>query len=176
LIAGGGVSLKQSMALIGNLISSGAGSNELRDSAIAGGLSGLAGKIPGAGLLSGIGSSMKQEITGRAAQAVLPAWAQRSYGNGGRSIAAAGGGDEKGSGSKNSASPIAAAGQNMAKNAITGGASTVAGAASTLTSKKNENVNNNKPKGNGQGNNLVNNAITNKPSTPKAPEFNDLYD
>ena len=37
IIVGGGVSLQRTMALVGNLISAGAGSNELRDSAIAAG-------------------------------------------------------------------------------------------------------------------------------------------
>ena len=127
LIAGGGVGLKQAMALVGNLVSSGAGSNELRDTAIAGGLGGMVGKIPGMGLASAIGSSLKQEIAGKTAQKILPAWAQRSYSNGkkggdGGKGGSSGGGDGKGdSGSKNSNSPALNKGANIAKNAITGG-------------------------------------------------------
>jgi hypothetical protein len=122
LIAGGGVSLKQSMALIGNLISNGAGSNELRDAAIAGGLGNLMGKIPGAGLLGGIGGAMKQEVVGKAAQKVLPSWLQRSYGNGGGGAGGAKGSkgeDDKGSDSKNSKAPAGNC-KNTAKEAISG--------------------------------------------------------
>ena len=174
IIAGGGVSLKQTMALIGNLISNGAGSNELRDAAITGGLGGLAGnllrKIPGSGLLGGIGSSMKQEIVGKAAQKILPSWAQRSYGNG-----SGGGGakkdssDDKGSDSKNSNTP-ASAGKNTAKNAITGGNDP-----SKKDDKKNEkkeNTNNKKPENKGQGNSMVNDAIQNK---KPSGGYDDIY-
>ena len=177
LIAGGGVSLKQSMALIGNLISNGAGSNELRDTAIAGGLGGMLSRIPGAGILSGIGSSMKQEITGKAAQKVLPAWAQRSYGNG----SARGGvardsgakdGDEKGSDSKNPNSPKTSTTKNTAKNAITG--STKPTPTGNKEKKSNENTNDKKVDGGGKGNSLVNNAINN--TEQKSDGYDDLYD
>ena len=177
LIAGGGVSLKQAMALIGNLISNGAGSNELRDAAIAGGLGGMLGKIPGAGILSGIGSSMKQEITGKAAQKVLPSWAQRSYGNGGKSGGGGNGGQgEQGSDSKNSNSPIASAGGNIAKNAIAGVANSLTGGGDKGggNNEKKDNANDQKTGAAGQGNSLVNNAINN---TGKATGgYNDLYD
>ena len=174
LIAGGGVSLKQSMALIGNLISSGAGSNELRDTAISGGLGGMFRRIPGAGLLSGIGSSMKQEITGKAAQKVLPSWAQRSYGNGtARGGAAKESESEKGSDSKNSNSPISTANKNVAKNAISGG---IKGPNTTASkgNSPNNNANNKKVDDKGKGNSLVNNAINNKPI--KSDGYDDLYD
>jgi hypothetical protein len=173
LIAGGGVSLKQSMALIGNLISNGAGSNELRDSAIAGGLGGLASKIPGAGLLSGIGGSMKQEIVGKAAQKVLPSWAQRSYGNGGANSGAAKGGDEKGSDSKNSNTPLQGTNKNTAKNAIQGNNNDKN--PSTKNDKKNtNNTNVKKVDNNGKGDNLVTNAINNPEK--KSSGYDDLYD
>ena len=173
LIAGGGVSLKHVMALIGNLISSGAGSNELRDAAIAGGLTGLAGKIPGAGILTGIGSSMKQEITGKAAQKILPSWAQRAYGNGSKGGAASGGKDvqagDGGSDSQNSNSPIASNLKNTAKEAILGGADggkqdNNKGAGNTNDKAPNEN----------KGNALVKNIINNTGSKPG--DYDDLYD
>ena len=173
LISGGGVSLKQSMALIGNLISNGAGSNELRDAAIAGGLGGMMGKIPGAGLLSGIGSAMKQEVVGKAAQTILPSALQRSYGGGG-SKGNSKGGDEKGSDSKNSNSPMASAGKNTAKNAILSGENNK-GNTEKNDKKNNDNTNDKKPDGGGQGGNLVNSLINN--NTGKAPGgYDDLYD
>jgi hypothetical protein len=171
LIAGGGVSLKQSMALIGNLISNGAGSNELRDTAIAGGLGGMIGKIPGAGLLGALGSTMKQEIVGGAAQKILPSWLQRSYGGGSRRGSEKGG-EEKGSDSKNSNAPKTAAGQNTAKNAITG-----SGKSNSPTGEKkknNDNTNNKKVENNKKGNGLVNNAINN--TGKSSGGYDDLYD
>ena len=175
LIAGGGVSLKQSMALIGNLISSGAGSNELRDAAIAGGLGGLAGKIPGAGMLGAIGGAMKQEITGKAAQKVLPSWLQRSYGGGGKGggDAKKGDGDEKGSDSKNSNSPNTSSNKDTAKSAITGGDTKKSGGNKKETGKKTDNTNNKKTDS-GKGSGIVDAAINNKQT--KSDGYDDLYD
>lgn len=173
LIAGGGVSLKQAMALIGNLISNGAGSNELRDTAIAGGLGGMVKRIPGVGILSGIGSSMKQEITGKAAQKVLPYWAQRSYGNGTARGGAKGGESEKGSDSKNSNSPTTTSKNNTVKNAIQGSNSNKS--PSNNSDKKNgDNTNDKKVADNGKGNSLVSNAINN--TGKKSDGYDDLYD
>ncbi len=173
LIAGGGVSLKQAMALIGNLISNGAGSNELRDTAIAGGLGGMVKRIPGAGILSGIGSSMKQEITGKAAQKVLPYWAQRSYGNGTARGGVKGGESEKGSDSKNSNSPTTTSKNNTVKNAIQGSNSNKS--PSNNSDKKNgDNTNDKKVADNGKGNSLVSNAINN--TGKKSDGYDDLYD
>lgn len=172
LIAGGGVSLKQAMALIGNLISNGAGSNELRDTAIAGGLGSLVGKIPGMGLLGGIGSTIKQEITGRAAQAILPYWAQRSYGGGSRSSGAKGG-EEKGSDSKNSNTPNSSESKNTAKKAIQGGKDDKSSTGNT-DNKKTDNTNNKKTDSNGRGSTLIDSAINN---TGKSSDgYDDIYD
>lgn len=168
IIAGGGVSLKQTMALIGNLISNGAGSNELRDAAITGGLSGLAGKIPGAGLLGAVGGAMKQEIVGKAAQKVLPSWAQRSYGNGGGGMGARkDSGDEKGSDSKNSNTPTPA-GKDTAKNAIMGGDTKK----DEKKTEQKENTNNKKPENKDSGNSLVKDAINNK---KQSGGYDDIY-
>lgn len=171
LIAGGGVSLKQAMALIGNLISNGAGSNEMRDAAVAGGLGGMLGKIPGAGLVSGSLGAMKQEITGKAAQKILPSWAQRSYANGGK-----GGKDgkaDKGSDSKNNSMPVSA-GKDAAKQAITGGGNDQKENSGGNDKKPSDNTNDKKPEGNGQGNNIVNSAINNAGKQPGG--YDDLYD
>ena len=160
LIAGGGISLKQTMSLIGNLISSGAGSNELRDAAIAGGLGGLAGRIPGAGFFGAVGSTMKQEITGRTAQAVLPSWAQRSYGNGSRGGGGAAAAKEKDSDSKNSNAPASSGGSSTAKKAISGTTNSGDKGKKDGEKKDGENTNDKKVEG-GQGNSLVNDAIEN---------------
>lgn len=56
IIAGGALSLQKAMALVGNLVSSGAGSNELRDSMSAGALASMAGRgVLQAGKLAGKG-------------------------------------------------------------------------------------------------------------------------
>ena len=161
------------MALIGNLISNGAGSNELRDAAVAGGLGGMIGKIPGTGLIAGIGSAMKQEITGKAAQKVLPSWAQRSYGNGGKN---SGGGekDEKGSDSKNSNTPVASGGKNKVNEAINGLTATGNDNKNGKNNNKNDNTNNKKTEDNGTGNSLVNQAINN--TGTGAGGYDDLYE
>jgi hypothetical protein len=171
IIAGGGVSLKQAMALIGNLISNGAGSNEMRDAAVAGGLGGMIGKIPGAGLIAGAGSAMKQEITGKAAQKVLPSWAQRSYSNGGKDSKAAQ--SDKGSDSKND-SKLMSAGKEAAKNAILGGGNEAKENAGGNEKKDSDNTNDKKPEGTGQGNNMVTAAISN--AGKQSGGYDDLYD
>ena len=175
LIAGGGVSLKQAMALIGNLIASGAGSNELRDSAIAGGLGGLAGKIPGVGLAAAIGSAMKQEVSGKAAQTILPKFLQRNQGGGGGK-GDKGGKDDKGSDSKNDNSPKGSSGKTDAKNAILGGGGNNGNPkdSKTANNKNDDNTNTQKPNGNGKGDDMVNQAINNKQNDGGG--YDDLYD
>ena len=176
LIAGGGVSLKQAMALIGNLISNGAGSNELRDTAISGGLSGLAKGVMGRTLtgkfLGAVGRTMGQEIVGSAAQKILPSWAQRSYGGGGaKGGGKKDGGDDKGSDSKNSNSPTKSTGQSSAKKAITGSSQ----GGKTKGDGENKNSNNtNSQKVEGKGNDIVNNAINN--TEKKSDGYDDIYD
>ena len=56
IIAGGALTMQKSMALVGNLVASGAGSNELRDSVSAGGLARMAKSAAGGalGLASGV--------------------------------------------------------------------------------------------------------------------------
>ena len=182
LIAGGGVSLKQAMALIGNLISNGAGSNELRDSAIAGGLSGLAKGIAGRTLtgkfLGAVGRTMGQEIVGSAAQKILPSWAQRSYGGGGSRKGGKEDKDEKGTDSKNSNTPNTASDKkDVAKTAITG-----TGNGSKDKPKTEDNTNDKKVGGTGKGEQMVNQAIEDtdkKQSEDKQDQpggYDDIYD
>lgn len=178
LIAGGGVSLKQAMALIGNLISNGAGSNELRDTAISGGLGGMMMKVPGMGIAAGIGASLKQEVTGKAAQKILPSWAQRSYGGGRGAAAAAGGGggsnggDEGGSDSHNGNSPMLGSGGNAVKNAINGTNDNKGG---NNGGGGNDNKGNLSPQE--RGNSLVNSIINNGGNNgAKKGDYDDLYE
>lgn len=170
LIAGGGVALKQTMALIGNLVSNGAGSNELRDAAISGGLSGVLSKVPGAGFVSSVGNSIKQELSGKAAQKVLPSWAQRSYASGAnKSDGEKKDGEEKGSDSQNSNSPTLTGNKNAARDAING-----SGGSNKHNGKQQvDNANNQQAKTNDKGNNMVNNAINNVKSVG---DYDDIYD
>ena len=173
LIAGGGVSLKQAMALIGNLISNGAGSNELRDTAISGGLSGLAKGIAGRTLtgkfLGAVGRTMGQEIVGSAAQKILPSWAQRSYGGGGSRKGGNEDKAEKGTDSKNSNTPTVSPGNNSAKKAITGTQKT-----GDKDKKPSDNNNDKKVDGGGTGSSIVTDAV-NK-GDKKSDGYDDLYD
>ncbi len=175
IIAGGGVSLKQSMALIGNLVASGAGSNELRDAAVQGGLGGMIKRIPGVGFVGAIGSSMYQEMSGKAAQKILPYWAQRSYGNGtnrGKGKDDDNGKDkdkDKDSDSKNSNSPTSTS-KTGAKDAIAGG-----GGGGDGNKKTNDNTNDKKV-GGGKGESMVNDAINDSGNNGKKGDYTDLYE
>lgn len=174
LIAGGGVGIKQAMALIGNLISNGAGSNELRDTAISGGLGGLLQKTPGMALANAIGNSLKQEMAGKAAQKILPASMQRSYGNG------RGGGDnnnnnrgdgKEGSDNQNSNKPLASA-HNAVKDAIESGG--------RMEGKNGGNGGgsssaNNQKSANERGNQLVNDIINNVGQDNQKGGFDDVF-
>lgn len=175
--------MSKSMALIGNLVSSGAGSNELRDNAIAGGLGGLINKIPGVGMAKAIAQSMKQEATGSIAQKVLPSWLQRSYGNGKGGSASGkennkGENGEEGSGSKNDLSNLTDSSGTNGTNAK----SSILGDNEKNNDKKdNSNENHNKPN-EGVGNQLLNNAINNdnnngnNGSQGKTKDYDDFYE
>ena len=159
VVAGGALTMQKSMALIGNLVASGAGSNELRDNAFtAGGLArmaaGGAGKALGvAGLLSGA----------KAAKSILgDAVSMKSRDLGSKLLNSVGlGTSEKSSsnnGSKNSEGTSGAknnekadyGAKDVAKNAI-------AGTGFKTSFNTGDNANNNRP---GQkNNNMVANAI-----------------
>ena len=119
---------------------------------------------------------MMQEITGKAAQTVLPGWLQRSYGGGGKSASgsAAASGSEKGdSDSKNSNSPKSSVATDAAKKAImaSSGVGAPAALASDLQSSKNKK---DQKAGGGTGNNMIANAIQGGKSS--AGDYDDLYD
>lgn len=176
LIAGGGVGLKQAMALIGNLISSGAGSNELRDTAISGGLGGLIKKTPGMGLASAVGSALKQEVSGKAAQKILPSWAQRSYSNGRK-----GGGDSKGGGSgedsdsKNSLLPNLGGNQNFARDAIASGGNISNNNGGNNANGQNYNNTDANNSRKSRGDALVNDIINNSGQNKDKDGFGDVF-
>lgn len=172
IIVGGGISMQRMMALVGNLISAGAGSNELRDAAIAGqgfrramfapfGATRSAinfvrdAKNTGVGTTIGraLGFKTKRDYDiekGRVSRG------QSSGGSGGRS-------SSEGEGSGNHKTGLAKAlgdGAGAAKNAISG-VGKVANAVGGAVGSANNLVNNNNNAPNGQGNNMVSNAISN---------------
>ena len=172
IIVGGGISMQRMMALVGNLISAGAGSNELRDAAIAGqgfkramfapfGATRSAinfvrdAKNTGVGTTIGraLGFKTKRDYDieqGRVSRG------QGSGGSGGRS-------SSEGEGSGNHKTGLSKSlndGSNVAKNAISG-AGKVANAVGGAVGAANNQVNNSNNAPNGQGNNMVSNAISN---------------
>lgn len=182
IIGGGALTMSKSMALIGNLVSSGAGSNELRDNAIAGGLGGLINKVPGVGMVKAIGQSMKQEASGSIAQGILPSWLQRSYGNrrGGGAGGGAGGGEggpgDEGSGSKNDLLNLTSSPSGGgAKDSINGNTKAESGGNSGGTNGSgNANHNN---LNDGKGNQMLNNALNNDSSkNDNQKRYDDFYE
>ena len=161
IIGGGALTMQKSMALVGNLVSQGAGSNELRDNALsAGRLAGMASKV--AGYTVGLPLTMGKSIVGDAIS-------QQSRHLGAKLLRGLGmeggygkktdkdgvedpGGD---SGSKNNGKASYGSNPNAAKDAIKD-----KGFKRAFT---NENTNNNKPDQNKT--NPVNNVINNLSNT-----------
>lgn len=164
LIGGGALTLKKSMALIGNLISSGAGSTELRDNAltagaIAGTAKGLAGSALG-GLATVSGIRAAKSIVGDALNSKsrdLGEKLLRKVGLGiGDNRIRESSNENEDSGSKNSAKPTYGIGNNIVENAISG-----SGENSGSSSQQSDNTNSNQPQGNKMGDKLVDSAIMN---------------
>ena len=172
IIVGGGISMQRMMALVGNLINAGAGSNELRDAAIAGQSFRRAMFAPFGATRSainfvrdakntGLGTTIGRALgfkTSRDYQIEKGrvSRGQDSGGSGGRS-------SSEGEGSGNHKTGLSKAlntGANVAKNAISG-ASNVGNAAGSAAGAANNIVNNSNNMPNNQGNNMVNNAISN---------------
>ena len=170
IIVGGGVSMMRMQALVGNLIASGAGSNEMRESALAAG--GFRRAAVGGALMpfratrSAINFFRDSKNTGTstAIGRRLGLKTDRDYN---LENARLGQGGKGSSGSANNKTDKLGGGNNAAKNAIGGGAKNVFGG-------NGGNANNNKVAGNGGpvqplvvgGNNqgahpMVNNAINN---------------
>ena len=184
IIVGGGVSMNRMMALVGNLISPGAGSNELRDNAIATGAFGRAAFTPFSATRGAInfGRDVKNQGLGTALGRATGFRTSHDY-NMDRARLNAGG--LGGSANHNKSRPEGSSGTGSAvKDAVGGGnkdsgklgkASNVAGAVggaaanagnkmiemSDMSSKNNNNVG---------GSNMVNNAVNNALSDKKGDD------
>lgn len=163
LIGGGALTLKKSMALIGNLVASGAGSSELRDNAIsAGGLAGMAKGLAGSalgGLSTVTGIRAAKSIVGDALNAKsrdLGEKLLKKVGLGVGDNRVRDNNEQPDSGSKNSSSPNYGGGGNLVENAISGG-----GGNGTSSDGQQDNTNSSQPQQNSTGDKLVNNAILN---------------
>ena len=157
------------MALIGNLVSSGAGSNELRDSMSAGSLARMATSAGSKafGLATGVAfrnplAKIAGSVVGDALSMKSRDWGSRlldDIGLGVGDSSSRGGGEKSsggGSGSKNDKKANYGSNPNAAKDAI----QNQGFQPSNWDSKDKENGNSNQPKNN--NNNMVNDAIQNK--------------
>lgn len=161
LIGGGALTLKKSMALIGNLVSNGAGSAELRDNAISGsGLArmtkGLAGSALG-GLATVSGLRAAKSIVGDALNAKsrdLGEKLLKKVGLGVGDNRVKENNEDSGSDSKNSSKPNYGGG-NIIENAISGKNN------SNSQNQNGDNTNSNQPQKNKMGDKLVDSAIMN---------------
>lgn len=163
LIGGGALTLKKSMALIGNLVASGAGSSELRDNAItAGGLAGMAKGIAGSalgGLATVSGLRAAKSIVGDALNSKSRDLGEKLLKKMGIGI-----GDNRlrensedgDSDSKNTSKPNYGGG-NLVENAISGGKNND----SSSNSQNSDNANSSQPQGDKVGDKMVDNAIMN---------------
>ena len=176
LIGGGALTLKKSMALIGNLVQAGAGSNELRDNELAvGGMRRALGAI-GGGLATVTGLSAAKGIIGSAIDAKKRDLGEKLLKKMGYGISDNRSRDsqtdkdsdqEGGSDSQNREKPdFNGANGNIVKDAIQG--SNVQG------QNGNSQNNQNQFSGGQNGNGMVNNAIMNGGSRPKEEDDDDL--
>lgn len=171
IIVGGGISMTKIMALVGNLINSGAGSNELRDAAVAAGTFGRrafgAALMPFKATRGAVNFVRDSKNTGlsTAVGRRLGFKTSRDYAIE-NSRLSRGGGVGGGSGTANNNTNKIGANNNAAKNAIGGNknpnmvkdkASNKAGASNNNAS----NANNKPPVGSDMVNNSVNNALRN---------------
>jgi len=169
IIVGGGVSMTRVMALVGNLISAGAGSNELRDSAIA---AGSFGRIMGGAITAPFRATRGAiNFTRDVANNGLASTVGRRMGfntsaDYQKERNLRGLGSKQSSGAGNNKTNSVSTGSNAAKNAVSGGANPGGnkgggGAPSIIMGGANPSGNANNKAPNGQGNNMVNNAIDN---------------
>lgn len=169
IIVGGGVSMTRVMALVGNLISAGAGSNELRDSAIA---AGSFGRFMGSAVTAPFRATRGAINFGRdvANNGLMTTVGRRLGFNTSADYQKEknlrGIGPKQSSGAGNNKTNSVSTGSNAAKNAVSGGANPGGnkgggGVPSVIMGGANPsgNANNKAPKD--QGSNMVNNAIDN---------------
>ena len=167
IVAGGGFSMMKIMALIGNLIAAGAGSNELRDAAIAAG--GFGRMMGGAALAPfratrGAVNFVRDSANTGLSTAVgrrLGFTTSRDYGL--EKARLGSGGVAGGSGTANNkTNKVGANNNNNARNAIGGGANPGGNSNQNKNSANNIiNQGSNQNRNNPGGNNMVNNAINN---------------
>jgi hypothetical protein len=180
IIVGGGFSMTRAMALVGNLINAGAGSNELRDNAIAtAGFKGVMGRALGSPFSAtrgaynfvrdsannGVGTTLASRLGLKTSADYQRERHQRGLSGAGNS------GKPGGNGSANNKTGAGAGGNNNAKNAIAGPAN---GGKGNNGSKSNSfigggsssNKNSNSAKNN-SGNNMVEMAILNSDKKDK---------
>ena len=172
IVVGGGVSMMKVMALIGNLVAAGAGSNEMRDTAIAAGSFGRA-------MRSGVGAALMPFKATRGAVNFVRDSANNGLGTTiGRRLGfntsrdygierarLGSGGVAGGSGTANNKTGNQSSGNNNARNAISGGAnpggvSRLGGNVSQATNPGG-NKNNKEPGGNPMVNESISNALRN---------------
>jgi len=172
IIVGGGVSMTRVMALVGNLINAGAGSNELRDSAIAAGsfrraaIGGALAPFRASRSAINFVRDSKNTGLGTAIGRRLGLRTDRDYNieKGQMSRAGLGGG----SGTANNNTNKNGAGNNLVKNAINGGGNPSGekkgggGNPGGNGGNHGGNGNNNPPAGGNMINNAVNNALGNR--------------
>ena len=161
VIGGGAWSVQKAMALVGNLVSNGAGSNELRDHTLTAGR--LAGKVGGAlATVTGVRAvksilsdalSMKSRDLG----SKLAGVSDKQTGNGGNSRASAGDNQEGTSGARNDGKPSYGQNPNASKDAITNKSFKT----SDWGTPTGGNTNNSQPKNNSKNNSTLNDAINN---------------
>ena len=165
ILAGGALTMQKSMALIGNLVSQGGGSNELRDTMSAGALAnvakGLAGKalyIPSLPLRAGksiVGDAISQQSRHLGSKLLRGLGLEGGYGKRtDKDGVEDPGGD---SGSQNSEKANYGTDNNKAKDAIGGGGFNLSW--DNNGDKKNDNANNDQP--DQKKNDLVGNIINN---------------
>lgn len=175
LIGGGALTLKKSMALIGNLVQAGAGSNELRDNELAvGGMRRALGAI-GGGLATATGLSAAKGIIGSAIDAKKRDLGEKLLKKMGYGISDNRSRDsqtdkdsdqEGGSDSQNREKPdFNGANGNQVKDAIQG--------SNPMGQNGNSQNNQNQFSGGQNGNGMVNNAIMNGGSRPKEEDDDD---
>lgn len=175
LIGGGALTLKKSMALIGNLVASGAGSTELRDNAIsASGLAGMAKGVAGSalgGLATVSGLKAAKSIVNDALNAKsrdLGEKLLKKVGLGVNDNRVRENNEDSDSGSKNSQKPSYGGGNNLVENAISG-----RNGDGQAGENSQDNTNNNQPQNSKIGDKLVDSAIMNNNSFDNKKEENE---
>ena len=174
IVVGGGVSMSRMMALVGNLINAGAGSNELRDNAIA--TAGFKGAMMGAirapfaatrGAINFVRDSANNG-TGTTVGRALGLRTSRDYQRERHQLGLTG--NKQSSGAGNNRTSSTSSNNGSVKNAIVGdgsknnnankgGASFIGGGSG--------NQNNNKAQNSGQGQKMIENAINNSSDNKK---------